>query len=63
MGKHVLILKGGTCSSAVFVAAAKGVSLFVPCTVLCGILLGFTITGVKVMCVSLHNFLGESNLK
>ena len=49
MGKHVLILKGGTYISAILLAAWKGVSLFIPCTVLCGILLGVTVTGVKVI--------------
>ena len=53
MGKCALIVKGGTCSSAILVADGKGVSLFIPCTVLCGILLGITVTGVKFMCVSL----------
>ena len=49
MGKHALILKGSACSSAILVAAVKGftvlsdyckdVSLFLPCTIWCGILL------------------------
>ena len=37
---HALILKSSTCSSVVLVAVVKDVSLFIPCTVLCGILLG-----------------------
>ena len=52
IGKCILILKGSTYSSAVLAAAGKDVSLFIPGTVLCGILLGVTITGIKVMCVS-----------
>ena len=47
--KCVLILKGGTYSSAVLVAIGKGVYLFIPCTILCGPLQGVTITGMKVM--------------
>ena len=54
MGKHILIIKGSTCSSAVLLVVGKGVSLFIPCTVLRGILLQVTITGVKVVCVSLY---------
>ena len=53
MGKPVLIVKDGTCSSVVLVAAGKSVSLFIPCTILCGILLGVIATGVKVMRLSL----------
>ena len=53
MGKPVLIVKGSTCSSVILAAAGKGVSLFIPCTVLCGILPGVIVTGVKVMRVSL----------
>ena len=49
MGKCVLIIKGSTCSSAVVVTVRKGVSLFIPCTILCRLLLGVTVTGVKAM--------------
>ena len=39
MGKCALILKDSTYSSPVVGAAVKDVSLFIPCTVLCSILL------------------------
>ena len=53
MSKHALILKGGTSALLYLQPLVKGVSFFILCTVLCGMLLGVTITGMKVMCVSL----------
>ena len=44
-------LEGYTYGSAILVAVGKSVSLFIPCTVLCCLLIEVTVTRVKVMCV------------
>ena len=43
IGKCAVILKSTTCYSGILAAAVKGVSLFIPCTILCGILLRVTV--------------------
>ena len=53
MGKCALIFKGGACRSTILMAAEKGftalycyhdgVSLFLPCAILCSTLLGIAI--------------------
>ena len=49
MGNHTLISYGGTHGLAILAAMLKGVSLFIQCTILCGILLWATVCGPKVM--------------